>query len=372
MTGIVVHEWLATTGGSENVLEEISTVFPDAPIVCLWDDNPSRFAPGRVHETWLAKTPLRRAKAAALLFMPATWRRLRNPLGATPDWILSSSHLFSHHARFRGVPSRVPHLAYVYTPARYIWSPELDQRGSSLVARLLASPLKALDRRRAQNLQSIAAISTAVAQRIATYWGREAVVIYPPVDVDFFSQRSSALTPAESIALENLPQRFVLGASRFIPYKRLDLVIAFGIAANVDVVLAGSGPERSRLESAALRHLGRVHFVDHPSRELLRELYRRAEALIFPAHEDFGIMPVEAMAVGTPVVALDKGGTAETVLDGVTGVLLRHFTDDEMRRAYRLLPDLQAVDCRQRAAEFSTARFRSEIADWVAKEGTSS
>ena len=372
MTGILVHEWLATTGGSENVLEEIATVFPESPIICLWDDHPSRFAPGRVHETWLARTPLRRTKAVALFFMPATWRRLKTPRSGTPDWVLSSSHLFSHHAHFPALPTGIPHLAYVHSPARYIWSPELDQRGSSLIARLLAQPLRWLDRHRAQSLHSIAANSTAVAQRIATYWGRDAVVIYPPVDVEFFSQAHGELTPVENITLENLPRHFVLGTSRFIPYKRLDLVIAFGIATNVDVVLAGSGPERARLERAALRHPGRVHFVDHPSRELLRELYRRAEALIFPAHEDFGIMPVEAMAAGTPVVALNRGGTAETVRDGVTGVLLSDFSGEEMRRAYSLLPSLRAADCQQRATDFSTARFRTDIAEWVKKETTSS
>jgi glycosyltransferase involved in cell wall biosynthesis len=300
--------------------------------------------------------------------MPAVWRRLKNPLATSPDGILASSHLFAHQARFRGIGNNVPRLAYVHTPARYVWSPELDQRGSSFVARLMALPLKALDHRRAQELTSIAVNSQAVAERVRAHWGRDSVVIHPPVDIAFFAEEGSPLTPADELALGALPERFVLGASRFISYKRLDLVIEFGIAAHVDVVLAGSGPERARLEKLALRHVGRVHIIDAPSRILLRELYRRADAYIFPAVEDFGIMPVEAMATGTPVVALSRGGAVETVVDGVTGVLLNDFTADEILRAWHLIPTLQSHDCRQRSQDFSPEIFRTRLARWIASE----
>lgn len=380
MTGILVNEWLTKTGGAENVIEEMGRVFADAPIVCLWDDAHERFAPGRVHETWLARTPLRRAKALALLVMPATWNRLKNPLEEPPGWTLSCSHLFAHHARFRGVDEKVPRLAYVHTPARYIWSPELDGRGDSLIARTLSLLLKPVDRRRAGRLTSIAVNSLAVAERVRTCWGRDSTVIYPPVDVEYYSGvvsangsgsgvvDTSALTPSDLLTLSHLPSQFVLGASRFVAYKRLDLVIDFGLTADVDVVLAGSGPERARLEKIALRHEARVHFIDAPSRLLLRELYRRAAAYIFPAWEDFGIMPVEAMAAGTPVVALNRGGASETVVDGTTGVLLQDFTRAEMLRAWAAIPSLTSHECLLRAQEFSAETFRARLAGWVANE----
>ena len=372
MTGIIVHEWLAQTGGSENVVKEIAAAFPDAPIVCLWDDAPERFVAGRVHETWLARTPLRTSKALALLFMPLTWTTIRKPLATSPDWILTSSHLFAHHARFRGVAADVPRLAYVHTPARYIWSPALDHRGNSLVARLVSVPLNLLDRRRAQGLHGIAANSHAVAARIRRYWGRESIVIYPPVDVDYFSSEHHRVAGADRAVLTVLPKRFVLGASRFIPYKRLDLVIEFGIATGVDVVLAGSGPERSRLEQLALRHPGRVHFVDDPSRSLLRELYGQADAFIFPAFEDFGIMPVEAMAAGTPVVALNRGGTSESVINGVTGVLLSEFTPENAQGAFALVATLDPQACRDRAQEFGIPRFHTQLREWLEDSVTTS
>src|SRR5690606_23178144 len=137
-----------------------------------------RFDP--VHETWLAHTPLRGHKALALPLMPAVWRSL--PRRDT-DWVLTSSHLFAHHARFRGAAREAPRLVYAHTPARYIWAPDLDVRGDSIPARLVSRALMPLDRRRAQEPVAIAANSEFIAKRIALAWEREAEVIYPNVDV---------------------------------------------------------------------------------------------------------------------------------------------------------------------------------------------
>ncbi|MDT0156414.1 glycosyltransferase [Microbacterium sp. ARD32] len=375
MSGILVHEWLARHGGSENVFEVLARVFPDAERFCLWDDSDGRF-PG-VQETMLARTPLRHSKAAALPFMPAVWRHLPE---RQADWVLCSSHLFAHHARFAGPARTAPKLVYAHTPARYVWTPELDGRGSGLAARAVSSLLKPIDRQRAAEPVAIAANSAFVAQRIADTWQREATVIHPPVDVSGIvaaaahhptaqhpaAQHPAAQHPDDAAALAALPSQFLLGVSRFVPYKRLDRVIEAGRASGLPVVLAGSGPEEARLRESAKAH-GDVLFIRDPSPALLAQLYRRALALVFPAVEDFGIMPVEAMAAGTPVVANAVGGTAETVIDGVTGALVAGWGRDELADAVERAAGAASDACVARAFEFDTPVFETRIAQWVAE-----
>lgn len=367
MSGILIHEWLSRHGGSENVFEVLSSAFPDAERFCLWNDSDGRFE--GVHETVLARTPLRRSKAAALPFMPTVWRHLPR---RDADWILCSSHLFSHHARFAGPARHAPKLVYAHTPARYIWTPELDGRGDGPAARALSALLKPNDRRRAQEPAAIAANSAFVAQRIADTWQREAIVIHPPIDVAAFANGPADLTAAEHATLATLPPEFLLGVSRFVPYKRLDRVIEAGIAAGLPVVLAGGGPDEDRLRAIAERAHEQVVFVRDPSSALLAELYRRALALVFPAIEDFGIMPVEAMATGTPVVASAVGGTAETVVDGTTGALVHDWTRTELKLAVERAVGAAADACVARAYEFDTPVFVDRVTAWVAQAtGTS-
>ena len=367
MSGILIHEWLARHGGSENVFEVLSRTFPDAERFCLWNDSDGRFE--GVHETMLSRTPLRWSKAAALPFMPAVWRHLPK---RDADWVLCSSHVFAHHARFRGPAREAPKLVYAHTPARYVWTPELDGRGDSAVARGVSTLLKPLDRRRAAEPVAIAANSAFVAQRIADAWERESTVIHPPIDSAAFAAGADDVTPGELESLAALPSEFLLGVSRFVPYKRLERVIEAGAAVGVPVVLAGQGPDEARLRSLAAAHGDRVVFVHSPSQAVLRELYRRALALVFPSIEDFGIMPLEAMATGTPVVANAVGGTAESVVDGVTGVLVHEWAPDELKSAVERAVGAQPEACVARAFEFDTAVFQARIADWVAAEtGTS-
>jgi glycosyltransferase involved in cell wall biosynthesis len=363
MAGILVHEWLAPRGGSENVFDVMSSVFPDAERWCLWDDSEGRF-PG-VHETVLARTPLRRSKAAALPFMPAVWRRLP---ARDADWVLASSHLFAHHARFRGPTREAPKLVYAHTPARYVWTPELDGRGEGLVARAVSGTLKPLDRARAAEPVAIAANSVFIAQRIAETWEREATVIHPPVDVSAYASEPENLSGDDLAVLESLPPVYLLGVSRFVPYKRLDLVLDAGLAADLPVVLAGGGSEEARLRALAAERRQPLTIVGHPSQALLNALYRRALALVFPAVEDFGIMPVEAMAAGTPVVAGAIGGTAETVVDGVTGALVHDWSAAALRTAVERASAVGAAACAARAAEFDIPVFEDRLRQWVAAE----
>lgn len=363
MSGALVHEWLSKRGGSENVLVQLSRIFPDAPITALWDDAPERFEAGRVTETWLAGTPLRKHKALALPFMPTTWRHLGK---SSADWILCSSHLFAHHARFTGTARDAPKFVYTHTPARYIWTPELDGRGSGGLAKAASRPLQELDRRRAQEAHSIAVNSAFVADRVARTWGRESTVIYPPVSVrSFTDDAQDALTPQEDLILSALPDTFILGASRFVAYKRLEIAIAAGVASGVQVVIAGDGPDESLLRAIADKTPGFVTFISKPSTALLAQLYRRALVFVFPAVEDFGIMPVEAMAAGTPVIANATGGAAESVLAGKTGVLLESFDSQSLREAVEFAAGMRSEACQARAWEFDVSEFDKRIVGWI-------
>ena len=362
LRGVIAHEWLEPHGGAEKVIDQLALLYPNAPIRSLWNDAPGRFPESRVSETWLAKTPLRRHKGLALPFMPATWRNLGV---SDADWILCSSHLFAHHARFSGPGRHADKYVYAYTPGRYIWNPELDSRGQSVAVRLAAVPLRAIDRSRAQEPVAIAAISEFVQKRIGDAWLRESEVIYPPVDVRAFENGGFDLTEADQAILDSLPDSFILGASRFIPYKRLDLVISMGVAADVHVVLAGNGPELPALRKQADEHPGTVTFVDRPSHELLAALYRKALAYVFPAVEDFGIMPVEAMATGAAVIASSLGGAAETVVDGTSGVLLDDYSPSSMRDALQRAIALDPADAVVRAREFDQSVFRERMSAWM-------
>lgn len=367
MSGIIVHDWISKTGGSEKVLDAMVETFPDAEVWCLWNDVPESRYPGRVvRESWLARTPLRHSKAAALPLMPLTWRTHRH---ASAEWILASSHLFAHHVSLAGDNPDVRKFAYVYTPARYIWHPELDTRGAGWLPRLVSPSLRALDRRRAQESYRVAAISEYVRKRIQRAWDRDSRVIYPPVDVARIQRVTSwadELTATEQIVIDRLPHPFVLGASRFIPYKRLDVVIKSGEAAGLAVVLAGAGSEERRLREQAAQAKVPVHFVHDPSDALLYSLYEAASVFVFPAIEDFGIMPVEAMAMGTPVVTCAIGGGSETVVDGTTGAhipVVAGSTDLESAVTRALNADPEA--CRHRARVFDGDRFATELRAWT-------
>jgi glycosyltransferase involved in cell wall biosynthesis len=216
--------------------------------------------------------------------------------------------------------------------------------------------LRAQDRRTVAHVDSFAANSSAVRDRIRRFYQRDARVIFPPVDTEFY-------TPGAA------PSRdFVLAVSRFIPYKRIDFAIEAAATARVRLVIAGSGPQEGELRRLARRAGGDVTFVISPTDEHLRELYRNALALVFPAHEDFGIVAVEAQACGTPVLALDAGGARDTVLAGVTGHRFAHHDARAFASALTSFADnpLDAAACRRHALGFSIERFKTELREWLA------
>jgi glycosyltransferase involved in cell wall biosynthesis len=363
---LVAHEWIADVGGSENVFEQIRLAVPQCRAVCLWNDDPVRFS--GVHETWLARSPLRGRKVPAMPFMGSAWKRVDL---TDIDRVVVSSHAFSHHLASRAADRGIPAFAYIHSPARYVWVPDLDDRGHSLVGRLGRSYFRSWDRRHASGVVNYAANSQFVAERVADAWGVNASVTYPPVDIERIHRFGGELSDVDHATVRALPAHFVMGASRFVPYKNVDAAISAGEILGLPVVLAGTGPDEPRLRALAEKARTPVQFAGRVSDNLLLEMYRRATLFVYMAIEDFGIMPVEAMACGTPVLVNEIGGARESVLPMSGGLATEwrysRFTDPTV------VPKAVAVDMKRAhsdVARFSIASFRRNLLSWLGEDAS--
>ena len=365
MPGLIVHEWVERNGGAEKVLDSFAAIYSDADIFCLWSDAPGRYEDSRIEQSALSRTRLRGNKALALPLMPYVWRRKNIE---QYDWVLASSHLFAHHVGRRADRKKSNIFAYVHSPARYIWENALDTRGKNPMVKIASPYYRSIDRARASDGVRFAANSAFVRNRIRRVWGQDSVVINPPVAVEFLQSIddwSQVLTAEEREILKSLPADFVLGASRFVPYKGLDLVIKFGESIGVPVVLAGHGPQERELRRIANEIDLRVEFISRPSDALLYALYQKALAFIFPPIEDFGIMPVEAMVLGTPVLVNAVGGAAESASDMEGGVSCDFRTDLNAGELLTQLKSLDMTRASKRTLQYSEERFRDEILSWM-------
>lgn len=348
------HEWLAARHGSEKTFEAMAGALPGAALHALTLDPSSglHFGDRPVSTTFLDHPGLRtRNRMLQLPLMPLAWRYASR---AHYEVVVTSSHACAKGFR----PARDAfHLCYCYTPMRYAWLASVDQRRRrSGASRAGERALRAWDRRSVAWVDGFAAISTTVQERIEAFYRRPAEVIPPPVDTLRF-------TPGDSAAREG----FALAVSRMVPYKRLDLAIRAAHQLRHPLVVAGGGPEEDRLRALA-RELGAdVRFVVRPADDELVDLYRRAAVVVFPAEEDFGIVPVEAQACGTPVVAFGRGGALDTVVPGRTGVLAPEQTAGAIAAGIEavLAGGFDAGACRRNAERFSSARFRDRFLDWV-------
>jgi glycosyltransferase involved in cell wall biosynthesis len=272
------------------------------------------------------------------------------------DLVISTSHCAAKSVVKTG---RARHLCYCFTPMRYAWD-QFDAyfgegRVGTVKSRLLKPVLRALarwDAGTSGRVDRYVAISQHVASRIRRYYNRDAEVIYPPVDTDFFS-------PDDTVARDN----HLLIVSALVPYKRIDLAIEASRIANVPLRIAGNGPERGALAALVARSGADVQLLGPLSDAEVRDQYRRAAAVLLPGEEDFGIVPVEAQACGTPVVALGRGGALETILDGVTGVLVAEPTPAAfaagIARAMQMTFDRTTI--RRHAATFDRTVFARAI-----------
>ncbi|MGK5444564.1 glycosyltransferase [Micromonospora sp. URMC 105] len=350
----LVHEWFSATGGSEQVYLRMAEVVPHARRFVLWKEHDVVEDGEGMQESWMSRTPLRRSKALALPFMPLAWRTLTRE---NFEVVVSSSHAFAHTVKLGSAETK--HFAYVHSPARYVWSPDLDGRGSSTALAFARKALQAGDTRLSRHVDSYAANSREVRDRIHRFWGRDSRIIHPPVEVGFY-----AAAPAEVRSQE---RRYLLGVGRWITYKRFDLMIEVAAEANLPLIIAGSGPEEQNLRRLAEKSPASVTFEVRPSNDRLRELYWGAVALLYPTHEDFGIVPVEAQVCGTPVVGLARGGLLDTVVDGSTGFLIDSLDARRLAAAVEHVGQLDVGDIRANADRFSTAAFQANISDWLSE-----
>jgi glycosyltransferase involved in cell wall biosynthesis len=347
------HEWLAERRGSEKTFEAMAGALPAADLFALTRDRgvPFAFGDRRVTTTFLDRVPgLRDRRDRQLPLMPLAWRyATRRRYGV----VVTSSHACAKGFR----PGREAiHLCYCYTPMRYVWLPAVDaRRRPDPATRAAARVLRSWDLRSVNWVDDFAAISSAVRDRIAEFYGREARVIYPPVDVEFFAPASTGRG------------EFALAVSRMVPYKRLDLVVVACHGLGYPLVVAGSGPDEARLRALAEQLAADVTFVIAPTDQELRDLYRRARVAVFAADEDFGIAPVEAQACGTPVVALERGGSVDIVRPGETGALAAEQEASAFRTGIEevLSQSLDEGACRRNAERFSVERFQLEFRTWI-------
>jgi glycosyltransferase involved in cell wall biosynthesis len=363
------HDWLTGMRGGEKVLDALCERFPHAEVFTLVHVRGS-VSPAierlRPHTSFIQRLPfVKRLYRAYLPLFPAAVEQFNLD---DFDLVVSTSHCCVKSIVRTG---RARHLCYCLTPMRYAWDQfdayfgpdRLGRAGSRLMRHVMAA-LARWDRDTAARADRYVAISHYVAGRIRRYYNREATVVYPPVDTDFF-------TPPPLSAGPITGSRYALVVSALVPYKRVALAIDACRLAGVPLKIAGDGPERVRLERAAASSGSDVTFLGRRSDEDLRELYRGAAVTLLPGEEDFGIVPVEAQACGCPVVALGRGGATETVVANETGLLVDDpsapaFADAitrvmEMGRAGRL--DVQAI--RRHAERFSRERFCREMAELI-------
>lgn len=357
----LVHDWLTGMRGGERVLEALLGLWPDAEIFTLLH------VPGSV-------SPLIEERPIHTSFIdrvPGASRRYRNLLPLFPaaierfdlsgfDLVVSSSHCVAKGVRLAGAP----HLCYCHTPMRYVWDLYDDYFGpgrAALPVRMamptLAAWLRRWDRRTARRVDTFIANSAFIRERIRRCYGRDAVVVHPPVEI-------------ERLRHDRPREDFYLIVSALVPYKRIELAVEAFNRLGRPLVVAGSGPELERLRRIAGPN---VRFTGWLPDEEIADLYERCRAFIFPAVEDFGITAVEAQAAGAPVIAFADGGALETVIgwDGTradaTGVFFHEPTPealaDAVLRADRVAFDPVAL--RRNAERFSLAAFHQGILDAV-------
>jgi glycosyltransferase involved in cell wall biosynthesis len=355
---VLVHDWLTGMRGGEKCLEALGRRLPRARLLTLLHRRGSvspavealrprasflNRLPG-VHDYYRYLLPLMPLAAASLALPPC-------------DLVVSFSHCAAKGVR---APRGAVHVCYCFTPMRYAWHMRESYFGRGLKGRLLdeaLARLRAWDRRTAAGVTHFVAISKTVQRRIDECYDRDSTVIYPPVDTDFFCPAEDP-TPRED---------FYLAVSAFAPYKRLDLAAAACNRLGRTLVVVGSGQDERRLRRLAGPN---VHFLGWRPDEVIRGLMRRCKALLFPGEEDFGIVPVEAMACGAPVIALGRGGAVETVLPpggrhAPTGLLFAEQTADCLADAittFEMRPDeFSPAAARRQALRFNKRRYEEEM-----------
>jgi len=364
----VVHEWLVMRAGSERVVEEILALFPDADLftlICALPPGQDDMLRGRkVTTSFLQRLP--GAKTRHRMFMPLMPLAVEQFDLSGYDLIISSSHAVA-----KGVitgPNQI-HISYIHSPMRYAWDLQhtylaesgLTRGVKSLLARVLLHYLRIWDMRTSAGPERMIANSAYIQKRIAKVYRRDSTVIFPPVDI-------------EGLPYSQEKDDYYLAASRMAPYKRMALIVAaFARMPDKKLVVVGDGPEMPLVRRIATTNVQVLGYLDD---DALRAKMLRARAYVFAAEEDFGIMPVEAQACGTPVIAFGRGGALETVRgpgkDKPTGLFFDRQDEDSLIAAVRKFDAMGDAftpqNCRDHARQFSRAAFREKFLALVEEE----
>jgi len=362
----LVHDFLTKLGGAEKVLQVLHKIYPDAPVYTLLYDKEG------THEIFekdnykiitssLQKKPSFLRKRSKLLLTKFP-KAIEEFDFSDFDVVISDSNSFAH-----GIITspKTLHICYCYSPTRYLWdwSNEYlaeNNIGFGVIGRLIRAKLSEIrvwDRMAADRANFWIAQSKTVADRVRKYYRKESIIINPPVDIKNF-------VPSHKNAKD-----FYLLVSRLSPYKKIDLAISAFNKLNKRLIIAGEGSDKNRLE--ILADSKQIEFLGYISDSKYHELLQNCKAFIFPGEEDFGLTPVEAMASGRPVIAYDKGGVTETVIEGKTGLFFNEPTAESLisvinkfeKNINNFKPDI----CRKRAEQFSEEIFINKIMDIVNK-----
>ena len=351
----VVHDWLPVYGGAERVLEQMLQVLPQAELYSLLDFVPEdqrAFLGGRpVHTSMIQGLPFARKRYRT--YLPLAPLAIESFDLSDASLVLSSSYVVA-----KGVlmTAEQLHVSYVHSPVRYAWDLQFTYlrdggytKGlKGFLARSLLHYLRLYDVTSATRPDLLVANSRFVAKRIWNTYRRRAAVIHPPVDIDAFTMEEDKSGPYVTCA-------------RLVPYKRVDLLVeAFQQMPDRELVVIGDGPDLERLQAMATPN---VQFLGRQDHDTLAHYLQHARAFLFGALEDFGIAPVEAMACGTPVIAYGRGGTLETVVDGVTGVHFHEQTPEAVADAVDRLDrtSFEPERIRAHAETYSAATFRNNL-----------
>jgi glycosyltransferase involved in cell wall biosynthesis len=343
----LVHDWLTGMRGGEKVLLSLMELFPGADIFTLVY-RPEKFGKAfegrKVTTSFLQRLPL--GKTRYPYYLPFYWELMKGFDLSGYDLIVSSS---SACAKWVPNPKKALHVCYCHTPMRYIWDLFDDYFGPDTSAPLRWSAkafrpyLQRCDLKSNEGVTHFLANSTEVQSRIQRIYGRESQVMHPPVEVDRFKVKSGK-------------GDYFLVISALVPYKRIDLAVKACTERNWPLVVVGQGSEEKRLRAMAGPT---VSFKGWASDGEMPSYYESAKALLFPGKEDFGIVPVESLASGCPVIAFGEGGVLDTVTDGETGIFFKEQTVESLTAAIRRFEQMtfHSTTLREKANQFSKARF---------------
>ncbi|MSR76785.1 MAG: glycosyltransferase family 4 protein [Candidatus Omnitrophica bacterium] len=352
----LVHDWLFHMRGGEKVLEAFSELYPDAVIHTLFYDRDKLSPPlqrMKIKASPLQCVPgIKRFYRWLLPILPAMIQKIE--IDPDTDLVLSSSHCVAKGIR---IPPKAFHVSYIHTPMRYLWGFEKDYFGNfpfwiKPFIKLLLRPLRIWDLESNKKVSLFIANSENVRSRIKNFYGREAKVIHPPLDTNAYQAG-----PHDG--------DFYLVVSAFVPYKKVDLVIETFNALDRKLLIVGSGPMEKRYKQ--LRKTDRISFLGSVSNQELSKIYSQAKALIFPTNEDFGIVPLEAQACGTPVIALKEGGALESVK---TGLFFSGQTKEALRKAILEFEgeNFDRTQIPSQVESFSKEFFKQRIKECVTNE----